>query len=111
MRATDSLRRDRDEVTVTMAPGGVSDRVAPGRTSQLGFGDVALAPVLGLALGWLGWGATLVGLLGGFVIGALVAWCCSACSSGSLCGVRTWASSDLPDRDGCRRPGKVGRFE
>ena len=50
----------------------MSDRVAPGRTSQLGFGDVALAPVLGLALGWLGWGATLVGLLGGFVIGALV---------------------------------------
>jgi leader peptidase (prepilin peptidase)/N-methyltransferase len=38
----------------------------------MGLGDVALAPVLGLALGWLGWGATLVGLLGGFVIGALV---------------------------------------
>jgi leader peptidase (prepilin peptidase)/N-methyltransferase len=38
----------------------------------MGLGDVALAPVLGLALGWLGWGATLVGLMGGFVIGALV---------------------------------------
>jgi leader peptidase (prepilin peptidase)/N-methyltransferase len=38
----------------------------------MGLGDVALAPVLGLALGWLGWGATLVGLLSGFVIGALV---------------------------------------
>lgn len=38
----------------------------------MGLGDVALAPVLGLALGWLGWGPSLVGLLGGFVIGALV---------------------------------------
>jgi leader peptidase (prepilin peptidase)/N-methyltransferase len=38
----------------------------------MGLGDVALAPVLGLVLGWLGWGPSLVGLLGGFVIGALV---------------------------------------
>ena len=38
----------------------------------MGLGDVALAPLLGLALGWLGWGPTLVGLLGGFVVGALV---------------------------------------
>jgi leader peptidase (prepilin peptidase)/N-methyltransferase len=38
----------------------------------MGLGDVALAPVLGLALGWLGWGPSLVGLLGGFVVGALV---------------------------------------
>lgn len=38
----------------------------------MGLGDVALAPVLGLALGWLGWGASLVALLGGFVVGALV---------------------------------------
>ena len=38
----------------------------------MGLGDVALAPVLGLALGWLGWGASAVGLMGGFVIGALV---------------------------------------
>jgi leader peptidase (prepilin peptidase)/N-methyltransferase len=38
----------------------------------MGLGDVALAPLLGLALGWLGWGPTLVGLLGGFVIGAVV---------------------------------------
>jgi leader peptidase (prepilin peptidase)/N-methyltransferase len=36
----------------------------------LGLGDVALAPVLGLTLGWLGWGSSLVGLLGGFLIGA-----------------------------------------
>jgi len=38
----------------------------------MGLGDVALAPVLGLALGWLGWGAALVGLAGGFVVGAVV---------------------------------------
>ena len=38
----------------------------------MGLGDVALAPVLGLALGWLGWGPSLVGLLAGFVVGALV---------------------------------------
>ncbi len=38
----------------------------------MGLGDVALAPLLGLALGWLGWGPTLVGLLGGFLIGAVV---------------------------------------
>lgn len=38
----------------------------------MGLGDVALAPVLGLLLGWLGWGPSLVGLLGGFVVGAVV---------------------------------------
>jgi leader peptidase (prepilin peptidase)/N-methyltransferase len=36
----------------------------------LGLGDVALAPVLGLTLGWLGWGPSLVALFGGFLIGA-----------------------------------------
>lgn len=38
----------------------------------MGLGDVALAPVLGLALGWLGWGPSVVGLLAGFVVGAVV---------------------------------------
>jgi leader peptidase (prepilin peptidase)/N-methyltransferase len=38
----------------------------------MGLGDVALAPVLGLVLGWLGWGPALVGLGAGFVIGAVV---------------------------------------
>ncbi len=38
----------------------------------MGFGDVKLAPVLGAALGWFGWGATLVGLMGGFVIGGVI---------------------------------------
>lgn len=38
----------------------------------MGLGDVVLAPSLGLALGWLGWGPSLVGLLAGFCAGALV---------------------------------------
>lgn len=38
----------------------------------MGLGDVALAPVLGLALGALGLGPALVGLMAGFVLGALV---------------------------------------
>lgn len=35
----------------------------------MGLGDVALAPVLGVLLGWPGWSTSLVGLAGGFVIG------------------------------------------
>jgi len=38
----------------------------------MGLGDVALAPVLGLVLGWLGAGAGAVGLAAGFLVGALV---------------------------------------
>ncbi|WP_369133085.1 A24 family peptidase [Modestobacter sp. I12A-02662] len=43
--------------------------------SGLGMGDVKLAAVLGLHLGWLGWDAVLVGAVAGFVVqagGALV---------------------------------------
>lgn len=41
--------------------------------SGLGMGDVKLAAALGLFLGWLGWGAVLVGALAGFLVQALLA--------------------------------------
>ena len=40
---------------------------------SLGLGDVKLSLVLGLALGWFGWRAVLFGMLGGFLLFALVA--------------------------------------
>lgn len=38
----------------------------------MGFGDVRLSFVLGLALGWLGWGFVALGLFLGFLYGAVV---------------------------------------
>jgi leader peptidase (prepilin peptidase)/N-methyltransferase len=38
----------------------------------LGFGDVRLAPVLGLALGWLGWKYVVLGFFAANVFGALI---------------------------------------
>jgi leader peptidase (prepilin peptidase)/N-methyltransferase len=38
----------------------------------VGFGDVRLSGLLGLALGWLGWGEFASGLYGGFFLGAVV---------------------------------------
>jgi leader peptidase (prepilin peptidase)/N-methyltransferase len=40
--------------------------------SGMGFGDVKLAGVLGLVLGWLGWSALVVGGFLGFLLGAVV---------------------------------------
>ena len=37
----------------------------------MGFGDVKLAGVLGMATAWSGWGAWAVGLFGGFLFGGL----------------------------------------
>ena len=48
---------------------GVLHLVSP---RSMGFGDVKLAFVLGLALGWLGWGEVVLGLFLGFLYGALV---------------------------------------
>jgi leader peptidase (prepilin peptidase)/N-methyltransferase len=80
-------------VALLLVPAGLADGWSPSATALLsaaawvavyggiwlattgrgmGFGDVVLAPSLGLALGWLGWGPSLVGLLGGFGLGALI---------------------------------------
>jgi leader peptidase (prepilin peptidase) / N-methyltransferase len=39
--------------------------------SGIGFGDVKLAPTLGLVLGWYGWSAVIAGFCLTFVLGAL----------------------------------------
>jgi leader peptidase (prepilin peptidase)/N-methyltransferase len=38
----------------------------------LGYGDVRLAGVLGIALGWVGWGPLLVGVYAGFLLGGVI---------------------------------------
>ncbi len=38
----------------------------------MGFGDVKLAGVLGMSLGWLGWGQLVVGAFLGFLLGGVV---------------------------------------
>ena len=40
--------------------------------SGMGFGDVRLAGLIGLALGFLGWAELLVGVYAGFLLGALI---------------------------------------
>lgn len=39
--------------------------------SGMGYGDVRLAGLLGLALGYLGWAETLAGMYAGFLVGAI----------------------------------------
>lgn len=40
----------------------------------IGYGDVRLSGVLGMALGWLGWAELLTGMYAAFILGALVGW-------------------------------------
>jgi leader peptidase (prepilin peptidase) / N-methyltransferase len=48
----------------------------------MGFGDVRLAGVIGLALGWLGLGHAFVGFFAGFVLGAVIGIIVIAVSGG-----------------------------
>jgi leader peptidase (prepilin peptidase)/N-methyltransferase len=38
----------------------------------LGFGDVRLSGLLGLTLGWVGWGTFVIGLYAGFLLGGVI---------------------------------------
>lgn len=46
-------------LTAVISPGG------------MGFGDVKLAGVLGLFLGWMGWGSLIVGAMAAFLLGGI----------------------------------------
>jgi leader peptidase (prepilin peptidase) / N-methyltransferase len=75
--AIDVVRHGPDPIPVALASAGLWLAVYGGiwlatAGRGMGLGDVALAPVLGLVLGWLGLGPALVGLGAGFVIGAAV---------------------------------------
>jgi leader peptidase (prepilin peptidase)/N-methyltransferase len=48
----------------------------------MGFGDVKLAGVIGMLLGYLSWGALIVGAFAGFFLGALVGVVVMATGSG-----------------------------
>ncbi|HEY3632453.1 MAG TPA: A24 family peptidase [Jatrophihabitantaceae bacterium] len=47
--------------------------VALASPRSMGFGDVKLAGVLAVYLGWLGWGEVLYGIFAGFLLGAIAA--------------------------------------
>lgn len=51
---------------------GVYNVLALISPNGIGMGDVKLSAVIGLGLGYLGWGTWLVGLLAGFLVGSVV---------------------------------------
>jgi leader peptidase (prepilin peptidase)/N-methyltransferase len=69
------VTRDTDDLVRAglgwLAAGGVFLLLWFAHPRGLGYGDVRLSGVLGLALGFLGWGELLVGVYGGFVLGGV----------------------------------------
>lgn len=55
-----------------IALGGAYFAIAFLYPGGMGFGDVKLAGLLGLYLGWLGWSSVLVGAFAGFLLGGVV---------------------------------------
>lgn len=81
------------------------------RPGGMGFGDVKLAGVLGMALGWLGWGPFVVGAFAAFLIGGVAAvvlmlagsaglktripfgpWMVLGAYAGAACGEQAWTA-------------------
>jgi leader peptidase (prepilin peptidase) / N-methyltransferase len=54
------------------------------RPADMGLGDVKLAGVLGLLLGWLGWGPLAVGAVAAFLLGGLAGLALVAARRGGL---------------------------
>jgi leader peptidase (prepilin peptidase) / N-methyltransferase len=59
-------------VIATAAAFGLAALLAAVIPEGLGFGDVKLLALLGLVLGWIGWGVLLAGVFLGLLTGALV---------------------------------------
>ncbi len=60
-------------VVAALACGGLFFVLVLASPQSLGLGDAKLAALLGLYLGWLGWGVGLAGFFLGFVLGGVVA--------------------------------------
>ena len=64
------------------AGGRLPAAVARSTRAASGYGDVRLSGVLGIALGYLGWGELLVGVYGGFLLGGR-RWRAAGAAAGS----------------------------
>lgn len=87
-----AIRSDWGALARAAAAGGIVfalfATVALASPRSMGFGDVKLAGVLAVYLGWLGWGHVLYGIFAGFVLGAVVA-------IGLLAGRRASLKTDI----------------